>query len=161
MILESYDEVVLMGDSAGGGLCLSLALKLLKHKISCPEKIVLISPWVDISMTNPEIKNYEKVDPLLSSYGLKEFGKLWANGLSSKNYLVSPIYGKLNDLKNIYIFVGNREILYPDIRKLFAELQVLGVNVELYVKNGMNHAYPLYPIPEAKQAFRIIQNIVK
>lgn len=111
-------EINFLGDSAGGGFILSYAMYLRNNKKKQPNNIIMMSPWLDISMSNSDLKNSEKVDPMSGIDGNRYSGRLWADGLSPKNYLVSPIYGKFNNLRKITIITGSRDILKPDCLKL-------------------------------------------
>lgn len=157
---HSDEKIVLMGDSAGGGLALAIALYLKNKKIKMPNELILISPWVDVSMDNPEIKKYENKDPFLTVDSLKASVKPWLNGLDEHDWHVSPIYGDVEELNNVTIFVGTREIFYPDIVKLYKKLDN-ETNNELIIGKEMNHAYPIIPIPESKDAINIITGIIK
>lgn len=157
---HSDEKIVLMGDSAGGGLALAIALYLKNKKIKMPNDLILISPWVDVSMDNPEIKKYENKDPFLTVDSLKASVKPWLNGLDEHDWHVSPIYGDVEELNNVTIFVGTREIFYPDIVKLYKKLDN-ETNNELIIGKEMNHAYPIIPIPESKDAINIIAGIIK
>ena len=154
--------VILMGDSAGGGLAVAFCEYLAELGMEQPDKLILFSPWMDISMSNPEAAAYEKADPMLSAYGLAEMGKCWAGELDTQDYRVSPIFGELSALHDVYLFVGTREIFYPDVTAFYEMLQAQGIASELYVGEGMNHVYPIYPIPEANDALdqicAILQN---
>ncbi len=152
--------VIIMGDSAGGGLAAAFCEYLDKIGISQPDKIILLSPWLDLTMSNPEAAKYEKADPMLSAYGLIEMGKCWAGGLDPRDYRVSPIFGDISCLRNVYLFVGTREIFYPDVTEFYSMLQNEGITSGLYVGKGMNHVYPLYPIPEANKAIGQICEII-
>ncbi len=156
--LKNNNKVILMGDSSGGGLALSIALYLKENNIKLPDRQILISPWVDGSMNNIDIKDYEKIDPMLNSEGLKVVTRKWMGNLDEDDWQVSPIYGDLTNLNNITIFVGTREIFYPDIIKLYNKLDKK--TNKLIVGKDMNHAYPLIPIPEAKEAITTIVDIV-
>ena len=169
MLTELYGEilagnagqVVIMGDSAGGGLAVAFCEYLSELGIRQPDQMILLSPWMDISMSNPEAADYEDADPMLSAYGLIEMGKCWAGDLDLTDYRVSPIYGDISALKNVSLFVGTREIFYPDVTKFYSMLQDQGIASELYVGAGMNHVYPTYPIPEAKEALEQICTILE
>lgn len=153
-------KIIIMGDSAGGGLALAFTEYLNNHKINQPDKIILISPWVDLTMSNKEIRNYEPIDPMLDIDELKEASQKWKGNLDIKDYRVSPLYGKLKNLNDILLFVGDREILYPDIILLDNKLKKSKVNVKLILGKSMNHIYPLYPIKEAKEAIKEIIKFV-
>lgn len=153
--------VILMGDSAGGGLAVAFCEYLAELGMEQPDKLILFSPWMDISMSNPEAADYEKADPMLSAYGLAEMGKCWAGELDTQDYRVSPIFGDISTLHDVYLFVGTREIFYPDVTEFYSMLQAQGIDAELYIGEGMNHVYPLYPIPEANDAFDQICEILQ
>lgn len=158
-IIQQADptSVYLMGDSAGGGFALALAQLLLEKDLPQPRHIILLSPWLDITLDNPEINaELEKVDPMLGIYGAVEFGKLYAGDTDRKHYLLSPLYGKIKGLADITLFVGTREILLPDERKFKAIAEEHGVEIQYHEYPGMNHVFPVYPIPEAKQARKTI-----
>ena len=145
--------IVIMGDSAGGGLSVAFCEYLGEIGLPQPGKLILLSPWMDISMSNPEAADYEEADPMLSAYGLIEMGKCWAGDLPLDDYRVSPIFGDFSMLRNVTLFVGTREIFYPDVTAFYEMLRAQGIDAELIIGEGMNHVYPLYPIPEADEAF--------
>ena len=144
-------KVIMMGDSAGGGLSLALAEHFKAEGIPLPDELVLFSPWVDVSMENEEIAEHQQVDPMLAKSSLLVAGRYWAGDLDVHDPRVSPIFGDLGGLRNVTVFVGTDGILYPDARKMFFMLDEDPAN-ELIVGEGMNHVYPLYPIAEAESA---------
>lgn len=146
---------------AGGGLAASYCEYLGEEGLAQPDAMILLSPWVDVSMSNPDIEDYESADPMLSAYGLTEMGRYWAGDLDLTDYRVSPLYGDVSVLQNVCLFVGAREIFYPDVTEFYTLLQDNGVASELYVGEGMNHDYPLYPIPEAVDAWERICELVE
>lgn len=153
-------KLVFMGDSAGGGLSLGMSKYLAGEGKKGPDEIVLLSPWLDVEMTNPGIPAYEKSDPMLSAWGLVECGRMWAGKWDMKDSRISPIYGSNEGLAPITMFVGTHEIFCPDIEDYAKTLKASGHPCTLYKENKMNHVYPIYPIPEAKKAVKIIAQIV-
>lgn len=147
-------QIILMGDSAGGGLALGLCNFWEESGIKLPDKLILLSPWVDVSMENQEISKYATNDPVICLSSCKIWGKLWADDLDLKDYRVSPIYADFKKLTDVTIFVGTQELLYPDITMLYDKLVKKGIKAKLYIGNKMNHDFPLYPIPEAKKALK-------
>ena len=81
----------MMGDSAGGGLSLALSMYFAQKDLPVPEKLILLSPWVDLNMDNPEIEKYIKKDPMLKLDELKIDARYWANGTDLNDYRLSPI----------------------------------------------------------------------
>ncbi len=153
--------IVLMGDSSGGGLALSFTEFLAIHNLPQPHHLILLSPWLDITLSHPLIYDYEKKDPMLAVEPLREIGLIWSGTLNPKDYRVSPFYGDASKINNITMFVGTRELLYPEITQFHKDLLDKNVNCNLYIGKGMNHDFPLYPIPEAKKAQKYIYNSIK
>ena len=152
--LENNDcgKIVFMGDSAGGGLALGLAEVLRNREETCPKELILISPWVDLTMSNPEMEDYVALDPMLGIDGLRRMGEVWANGLDMTDPRVSPLYGRLAGLGRVTLTTGTWEILYPDTLRLADKLEQSGVDCDLIVGERMIHCYPICPVPEAEQA---------
>lgn len=159
---EKYNEVIFMGDSSGGGLAIGLALYLKEMGHKLPSSIVLLCPWMDVSLTNENIKDYIKKEPIVFFDNAQVLGRLWAGNLPIDDYRVSPIYGDMRGLPETHIFCGTREVLYPDCVLAYERLKESGVDAYLYIGEGQNHVYPIYPlIKEAKIARRQIENIIK
>ena len=152
-LLKEEKEIIIMGDSAGGGLALGFSMYTKELELESPDKVIVYSPWTDISLSNKKILEYESIDPILASYGLKEIGNLWKDDLDSKDYKVSPLYGDLTNLKEVYIFTGDRDILYPDTVKLFNKLKKNNIKSKLYISRGLIHNYQFNDIPEAIDTF--------
>ena len=143
-------KIVIMGDSAGGGLALGFAEVLRDKGDVCPEELILISPGADMTLTNSDIQSYVAKDPMLGIDGVRRLGEVWANGLSTKDPRVSPIYGDLRGLGRVTLTAGTWEILYPDILLLSKKFEKAGVDCNLIIGDRMIHCYPICPIPEAE-----------
>lgn len=126
-LLKNNNIINMIGDSAGGGFILSFSMYLRDNNIKQPENIIMLSPWLDISLKNPKIKEYEKKDLILGVLGSKYAGKLWSADLDSNNFLVSPLYGKFKNLGKMTIIVGGNELLKPDINILKEKLDSLKI----------------------------------
>lgn len=148
-------EVSLVGDSAGASLCLSLLQRIKDADIKKPKCCFCLSPWLDLSMENKEIPSLEKIDPSLSSWGLRKLGEIWSKG-DLKNPLASPLFGDYVGCSNIHIFVGTREIFLPDCLEFDKLLGEQGVYHSLSIAKNMYHVYPLFPVPEAKKVIKFI-----
>ena len=97
-------------------------------------------------------------DATLGDIGLREIGKTWAGDWDTQDYRVSPLFGDNSNLPDTLIFVGGEELFYDDINKFVDKLKKDGVNAKLSVGEGMFHIYPLFPSPEAREAFKEIKN---
>lgn len=160
---HNAETVYFMGDSAGGGMALSLAMQLRDSGLPGPDQLILICPWVDVTMSNPDIPVYEKKDPALDSLQLAHLGELWAGDLDTTDPMVSPLYGSFEDLGVIHLITSRGELLYPDIRLLSEKLAAAGIGHELIVSPGMFHVWPLYlqyNIPEVQETCWQIVDIV-
>ncbi len=153
-MLETHEakDIVFMGDSAGGGLALGLAEMLQEANLPQPGEIILMSPWLDLSMDNPAIVEYEDVDPMLTVFALRGMGQTWAGTTDIKDYRLSPIYGNLTGLTPVTLFVGTHELFLPDARRFRDLAKKSGLVVNYFEFDRMNHIFPLYPIPEATEA---------
>ena len=152
-------KLILMGDSSGGGLALALAEHFRAEGIRMPDELILLSPWVDVTMENPEMAAYAGKDPWLTVPWLKVCGRHWAGTFDVQDYRVSPLYGDVRGMSNVTVFAGTREILYPDILKFFNSLDHQGNR--LIVGQDMNHVFPILPIPEAKEHCQTIFDTIR
>jgi acetyl esterase/lipase len=147
---QAPGPVVLMGDSAGGTIAMAASL-LLKQRQTAPALTVLISPALDLSLSNPQIDRVQPDDPWLAKEGLLEILETWAGG-DFDNPLSNPIRGDLHDLAPLMIFSGTRDILNPDTR-IFVERAIdADVPVRYTELPGHIHVFPLLPIREGRQA---------
>jgi monoterpene epsilon-lactone hydrolase len=151
-------NLTIMGDSAGGALSLVLAQKLREEGCPPPAHLVLLSPLLDVSMTNPAIRELEKVDPLFALPGAIHLGEVYAGQMDRMHPAISPLYGSLQDLGHVSVFIGTHEILLADARKLKARAEAEGIAIDYYEYEGMMHVWILFPLPEARHA---IQRIIK
>lgn len=133
------NQLILMGDSAGGGLALGLMEKISNEDIKIPNKIMLISPWLDTRLTNPDIDEVQKRDKQLNKETLKLAGIAYS--LGDDNNLVNPIDGDLSKLKNITIFTGKDDILNPDVYVLKNKALEQGIEIEVKDYDNANHIW--------------------
>lgn len=135
------EDLIIIGDSAGGGISLALEEKLVQEKERLPKKLILISPWIDVTLTNKDIDNVEKYDKELNKETLKLAGKVYAGNTDPTNYLISPIYGNLEGLKNVVIYTGTYDILNPDIHKLIEKAKDVNSNITLKEYKEAGHIW--------------------
>jgi acetyl esterase/lipase len=152
------ENVTLMGDSSGGGISLALAQRLREDGLPQPGSVIMLSPWLDAALANPEIAIIDRVDPFLGVQGLQYAGAAYGRDVDLKNYLVSPIYGSLKNLAPVTVFIGTRDIFLPDCRKLRDKAVAENVKLNYREYDGMVHDWMLGPLPEAKQVMREIVN---
>ena len=133
------NKLIVMGDSAGGGLALGLMEKISSENIKVPNKIMLISPWLDTRLTNADIDEVQKRDKQLNKDTLKLAGIAYS--LGDDNNLVNPIDGDLSKLKNITIFTGKDDILNPDVYVFKNKALEQGIGIEVKEYENANHIW--------------------
>jgi acetyl esterase/lipase len=157
---EGSANVTVMGDSSGGGMSLALAQRLREDGRKQPGNVILLSPWLDVTMSDPQLAALDKIDPFLGVEGLKYAGAAYAGDEDPKHYLVSPVYGSLKDLAPITVFIGTRDILLADCRRLRDRAVAEGVKLNYREYEAMLHDWMLISLPESKQALREIVEII-
>lgn len=133
------NNLILMGDSAGGGMSLSLIEKIsTQNNYEIPSKTILISPWLDVRLNNPQISKVKKNDKELNKESLRLAGIAYAGDDGIDNYLVNPVDGDISKLKNVTIFTGTYDILNPDTHILEDKAKQQGIDIQLkeYEKAG-------------------------
>ncbi len=151
---------VVMGDSAGAGLALAAAQAARAQGRDTPRELVLLSPWVDATMTNPGITAVAPRDPVLGIEAVALAGMLYAGPDGPAGPLASPVNGDLAGLGHVTILIGTRDVFLPDARRLRDGLQTAGTPVTYVEEPGMLHDWMLLPIPEAARAVERLAGIV-
>jgi acetyl esterase/lipase len=152
--------VTVMGDSAGGGLALAVAQQLRDQHRPLPRRVVLISPWLDVALSDPEIAALAPYDVILQRPGLVEAGRIYAGPLDVSDPRVSPLYGGLTGLPPVTVVSGTHEIVHPDACRLVDRAAEVGVRIDHIVLPGGQHCYPLQPIREGVVALRQLARLV-
>ena len=160
-IVYPDSKFVFMGDSAGAGLALAFAQKLkMDDSVNQPEKIILLSPWLDMTLKNPGIQHLESKDPLLSVEALLRAADLYARGSDKSIYLFSPINGEIKGLGEIHVFIGTSDILMPDAHKFLEMAKSIDKDVHLYEYKNMPHIWMFFPFRESRDAISKIVDIL-
>jgi acetyl esterase/lipase len=162
--VSKYDptSMTLMGDSAGGGFALGLAQSLREADLPQPKEIVLLSPWLDLTMSHRDVPAVDATDPWLAAAGLIEAGRMFAKGDDPNQFRLSPINGPIVDLGALSIFVGTRDVLWPDARRLWERAHIEGVALDYFESDGLVHDFPLIGfLPEARRAFGQICGLIR
>jgi len=152
----------ILGDSAGGGLALALLQVLRDGGITpFPQKTVLISPWLDLSLSNDRVWEYERIDHLLPVQGLIYAGKIYSGGEDLRNPLLSPIYGDLSNLGEMILFGGTNEVFYPDCLALVDKISCSqGTSIQSVYGQDMFHDWVIFPLKESDQAVKQIVQFI-
>ena len=156
------ENIVIAGDSAGGGLSLALAIHARENGLTQPSRLLLLSPWLDVTMTNPEIEKFDPIDPILNVNGMIEAGLAWSGKHEVTSYLVSPIYGTLQNVAPITLLIGTHDLLLPDSRRFAERASQNGIEIDYREYEHMLHCwFGMGFMPEARQTLDFIaQKIV-
>ena len=156
------ERVAVMGDSAGGGLALSLLLRLRDEGVALPAAAVAVSPWTDLAMTGRSFTANAGVDPLLSAEQARRFVHHYLNGTDPRSPYASPLYGEPVGLPPTIIQVGSDEVLRDDAVRMAERMRAAGCRVELEIWPRMPHVWHLFApvMPEAHRAIARIGEFV-
>lgn len=155
-LAASSDKITVMGDSSGGGIAVALALRLREEGSSQPGNLVLLSPWLDATLTNPEIAAIDRIDPFLDAEGMRWAGRAYIRDVDEGSYLVSPFSTDLGALAPISLFIGTRDLLLPDCRRFKQQAEADDAVIDYHEYPDMVHNWMLVPLPESKRVFDTI-----
>ncbi len=145
------DDIVIAGDSAGGGLCLALLQALKREGRQLPAGAILFSPWTDLAATGASISANADRDAMFHADALKRGGPRYAGALSLTDPRVSPLYGDCSALPPLLVFASEAEALRDDSTRLVEKVRSASGEVDFVLKSDLPHVWPLFAplIPEA------------
>lgn len=146
--LEQYEpgNITLLGDSVGGTLITALTQRLIQKNQQPPRKLILVSPVMDSTMSNPNIDEVDARDPMLSKAGVLSAKKMCAGEMDLKNEMLSPIYGSFHGFPKTVLFLAENDIMYPDQLLALQKLQAAGVDLKVIEGKNMPHIWPILPV---------------
>jgi acetyl esterase/lipase len=153
-LVQGGQNVVIAGDSAGGGLALAVLLAARAEGLPQPAGAVLFSPWTDLTLSGPSMDARGDFDPLFSRANMAESAGHYLGGTDPHNELASPLLADLKGLPPLLVQVGTAEVLLDDSLRLVARAAEQEVDVSLDVVAGAPHVYQLFAglLPEADEA---------
>lgn len=159
----SSEDIVVAGDSAGGGLAIATLIRLRDAGDPLPSSAVCLCPWTDLEGAGEAIASLADVDPLLSLNWLRWAARNYVAANNLRSPLVSPVYADLRGLPPMLIQVGSDEILLSDSTRLAERAQDAGVDVTLDVWENMWHVWHMFAgmMPEAKRAIDDVGDFIK
>lgn len=131
-------RMVISGDSAGGGLAAGLTALAIAHGMA-PIGLVLLSPWLDLTVTNPDYAANAVTDPLFSAESARDAAAAYLQGVKANDPLASPLFGDLVGFPPTFVSVGTGEVLAGDARAFAEALDAVGAQVELDLVPDMEH----------------------
>ena len=154
---HQYDEIHLVGDSAGACLCLVVAQEAHKNGWQRPATTTLLSPCVDLSHTKEkEMRALQEKDTMLQLDRVIMLNAVWQGELSNKHPWVSPIFGDFSSVDNLSVYFGSDEILQPDDLFLKETYEKAGKTGQFHEYEGMFHTFAMFPIPDGFKAVKMI-----
>jgi acetyl esterase/lipase len=151
-------QIVVSGDSAGGGLALGSLVALRDAGEPMPAAVVLLSPWTDLALTGESLRTRADVEMMIKPAGMPETAGLYLAGADPCHPYASPLYAELTGIPPLLIHVGDAEVIRDDSTRLAARARAAGVPVTIEVWDEMPHVFPAFAgfLPEADQAIEQI-----
>ena len=142
--------IIIAGDSAGGGLAVSLMIKLRNEGAGLPEAAALFSPWTDLSVSGPSVRRHEACDALFTRKTILLGARAILGTARARDPLASPVFSDLHGLPPLLLHVGENEALRDDSERLMRKAQEAGVDAQIKIWPDVPHAWQLMTfIPEA------------
>ncbi len=154
-LIESFrpQDILVAGESAGGGLCLALLLALKRDGLPLPCAAIAITPWTDLTSSSAgyRTRNARSAAPMDS---WTVFSHHYAGSSDRRDPLMSPLFGDLAGLPPLLINAGTDDELFDEGEAFARRAKEAGVEVEFRAGEGMLHCYPLLApmFPEAVEA---------
>lgn len=165
-LAEHHDpaRIILNGDSAGGHMALTLALRVARAGGPMPGKLALFAPWLDLTLADPAIAAVEPHDLMLKIGTLRACGDLVAAGRDPASPEVSPLYAPIEDLALLpptRIWTGRHDLFIIDSRTFTGKLRLAGVDAKLYEYEAAPHVFmAITPTREAKDVFALLSDFL-
>jgi len=155
----SPEEIVIAGDSAGGGLALTTLLDLRDAGAKLPKAAFLLSPWLDLEGVGESHRSRAQLDPFISEAFVRACAEAYLGGVAA----VSALERDLTGLPDLLVQVGDHELLLSDSVQLAERARAAGVEVELEIWDEMWHVFQGFAVilPEAKRALAAIGRFVR
>ncbi len=163
---KKYDpaNIVIAGDSAGGGLALAFGLYLKDHNIPLPGGFIAMSAWTDLTNSGESYKTNYEIDPLFgNSTNNMLYNSSYVGEEDPKNPYISPLFGDFKQFPFVLLQVGSYEVLLSDTQSMAEKLKAAGVKHRLSVYDGMFHVFQmgLDLIPESQEAWEEAEEFLR
>lgn len=155
------EQIVLAGDSAGGGLALVCALAARAKKLPLPGAIVMFSPWLDLSCSGQSMKTKAFSEVMLPAHLPAQAAEIYLQGHDPRDPLASPLFADLAGLPPLLTYASHAEILMNDATRLHDRAKAAGVSSELHLATYLPHAWPvMLGLPEARDTLRHVGQFI-
>jgi acetyl esterase/lipase len=159
----SPQQIIIGGDSAGGGLTVATLVALRDAGVPLPSLAFCLSPWTDLAATGVSYVTNARRDPMFHHETFKPVAGIYLNGASPTDPLASPLYADLTGLPPLHAFVSNTEVLYDDAVSLIARAEDHGVEARLHIADRQPHVWPIFVglIPEAPATIQEVVELIE
>ena len=151
------ENIVLMGDGAGGSIALALCAFLKEAGLPMPGAVAAVSPVCDLSLSNPALEEKARLDGVLGIDGLRCAVKKWCGARDPLDKLLNPMDMEVSALPELLLLCGTEELLAPDIRLFAQHVNLRGGKAEVLIYKGMYHAFPLWQLKSSAAAAEYIE----
>ena len=154
-------RLVLAGDASGGGLALVVA-EAVRGTDAAPDHLVLLSPWLDMTVSHPEFDEFGVHDPYISRASASADAADYRGGWELDDPRLSPAFSEATGLPPVTVVTGTNEALFPEIRDWAEKAAARGNDVALFVAQGGFHLFPTaVKLPESEQAMVFVADRVR
>ena len=157
---QRHPAIVIGGDSAGGGLALSLLAEITKHGLKKPIGCFAFSPLTDIGFTGESVERNGTSDVVLPVERSDDMAGMYLQGASPRDPRASPLFAAFDGKVPVWIGAGATEILLDDTRRMAAHLRYSGTDVTEVIEDDLPHVWPLFHnlLPEAVTTLKQVAN---
>jgi acetyl esterase/lipase len=152
--------LIVAGDSAGGGLAASLVALAQANGDRGPDGLIMLSPWLDLSVTAETYGSHAAQDRMFSRDSATEAAGLYLQGESPDQPLASPINADLSTFPPVQLFCGGQEVLLGDSLAFAAKLALAGGSIEAHFVSAMQHVWPMVE-PEIPESDALRRHVVR
>jgi acetyl esterase/lipase len=151
-------DIVVGGDSAGGGLALSMLLALREAGAATPRAAILLAPWTDLTVSSSSYERLRDKDPVITREGLREAGLWYAGRRDPADPMLSPLFADLAGLPPLLIHAGGDEVMVEDSTRLAEQAEAAGVKVTLKVWPELWHVFH-HGVPDVPESMQAVDEI--
>jgi epsilon-lactone hydrolase len=157
------EQIVIAGDSAGGGLALATLVALRDAGDALPAGAILFSPWTDLAATGASLESNDGVDPMFHGPSIGRAAKLYLADTPATHPYASPLYADMSGLPPLFMQVSSTEVLLDDSRRVADKARAAGVEVDFDIWRKQPHVWQLWApfIPEARHALDLAAQFVR
>lgn len=153
-------DITVAGDSAGGNLALVLLHRLKAEGRQMPRRLVLLSPWTDMTASGPSYTQRAQLDPTITMEYIQAVRRAYAGDADLSDPMLSPLFGDFSGFPPTLIQVGSNELLFSDAEQLRDRMRAAGVLCRMEEWTEMWHVFQMMPIKKAAEAMEHVKDFL-